>query len=548
MSRICPTCNIPVGPRSRFCPGCGANLPPLVETASSETAQTIATPSPQAETASLASASGKSVSVAAPPPAAEIARAESRPAPPDPAPAPAVAVASSPPFRRTRAPFGPEECPLEMAVNFSRMLVAGHSTTLEFRIGSREPQPLENIQVNLESRGLSGPVSINLRRLAAGQQPVKILEVEPARAGNFVLQVGATWESAGQQFAYRGQRPMRVLQAPESGNIQISIGDIQSNSGTGANQGLGGDRGDVRIDNLLGGIKTLNDLLELELPEKFHVIPLELDYELSRTAIDGQRRRTSEALRIPQSLLTTVNPGTVCLFEPADNTEQSLPFRLVARPQFRLGRARAEADFITWVLPRNEANDERTMRVSKVQVIADTSTGTLVLRDNATANGSVLDGQILDGVGATLERRGKLMLGGAVEIDIARFDSGRTGDPPIVNERSWNGPGQLVPPLRGAVRCELITTDLQPLNSAWLLSDAAFGTNRANAVVLEWPELAEIQGRFHHYRGCFWVENTTETGLVRIDNLTLLPGYIAPLATGQLLRLGARTFRMKIGP
>jgi hypothetical protein len=42
------------------------------------------------------------------------------------------------------------------------------------------------------------------------------------------------------------------------------------------------------------------------------------------------------------------------------------------------------------------------------------------------------------------------------------------------------------------------------------------------------------------------VEHTAETGLVRVDNLTLLPGSIAPLATGQLLRLGARTFRMKI--
>ncbi len=544
MSRICPTCKIPVSPRSQFCPGCGANLPP--ETSSSETAQTIATPGPQAATASLSSSSAKSASVVSPPSSPPIARVDTQPAPPSPAPAP-VAVASNAPFRRTRAPFGPEECPLEMAVNFSRMLVAGHSTTLELRIGSREPQPLENLQINLESRGLSGPVSINLRRLAAGQQPVKILEVDPARAGNFVLQVGATWESAGQQFAYRGQRQMKVLQAPESGNIQISIGDIQSNSGTGANQGLGGDRGDVRIDNLLGGIKTLNDLLELELPEKFHVIPLELDYELSRTAIDGHRRRAAEALRIPPNLLTTVNPGTVCLFESADNTEQPLPFRLVAQPQFRLGRARAEADFITWVLPRNTANDERTMRVSKVHVIADISTGTLVLRDNATANGSVLDGQILDGAGATLAHRGKLMLGGAVEIDIARFDSGRTNDPPIANERSWNGPGQSKPPLRGAVRCEVITTELQPLNSVWLLSDAAFGTNRANAVVLEWLELAEIQGRFHHYRGCFWVENTTETGLVRVDNLTLLPGSIAPLATGQLLRLGARTFRIKIG-
>ena len=84
------------------------------------------------------------------------------------------------------------------------------------------------------------------------------------------------------------------------------------------------------------------------------------------------------------------------------------------------------------------------------------------------------------------------------------------------------------------------------LNSVWLLTDTAFGTNHANPLVLDWPELDEIQGRFHHYRGCFWIENTSENGLVRVDNLTLPPGSIAPLASGQLLRLGARTFRVNI--
>ena len=544
MSRICPNCKLPVTPRSRFCPDCGTTLPALAETeelVSSTSSATAVAPVPEAGTQSLsAPANPTNASRSTPVVPAAVT--------PEPVTSePATATTPAFPSRRTRAPFGPEECPVELALNFSRMLVAGHSTTIELRIGSREPQPLENLQVNLESRGLSTPVTIGLRRLAAGQQPVKILEVEPVRSGNFVLQIGATWESEGQQFAYRGQRQLKVLEAPESGNIQISIGDIQGNSGTGANQGLGGDRGDVRIDNLLGGIKTLNDLLELELPEKFHVVPLELDYELSRTALDGHRRSTSETLRIPPALLATVKPGTVCHFEPADGSELTVPLRLVARPQFRVGRSRTEADFIAWVLPRNATNDERTMRVSKVHVIADTANGTVVLRDNATANGSVLDGQILDGTGVTLERRGKLMLGGAVEIDVSRFDSGRAGDPPIANERNWNGPRPTPAALRGALRCEVLTGDeVQMLNSVWLLTDTAFGTNHANPLVLDWPELDEIQGRFHHYRGCFWIENTSENGLVRVDNLTLPPGSIAPLASGQLLRLGARTFRVNI--
>ena len=64
--------------------------------------------------------------------------------------------------------------------------------------------------------------------------------------------------------------------------------------------------------------------------------------------------------------------------------------------------------------------------------------------------------------------------------------------------------------------------------------------------MLEWTELAEIQGRFHHYRGCFWLENLAENGVVRVDNHSLHPGEIVPLATGQQVTLGSRIFRLKV--
>jgi hypothetical protein len=435
-----------------------------------------------------------------------------------------------------------------MAINFSHMLVAGHATTFDVRLTNAEHQPLENIEISIESRGLNGQVGATWRRLVPGQSPIKMVEVEPARAGNFVLQIAAGWEAGGQRFAYRGQRPLRILQTPDAGNIQISIGDIQSNAGTGANQGLGADYGEVNISNLLGGIKTLNDLLELDLPEKFHPVPLELDYELSRQAIDLNARRSGEALHIPGAFLATVSPGTLCHFEPADGPSPAVPFRLVARTQFRLGRARAEADFVAWVFPRNEANDERSKRVSKINALLEARADGLHIRDNASSNGSALDGHPLDAAGTALERRGRVMLGGAVEIDIARFDSGRPGEPPVANHRQWNGPGQPAVPARGAVRCEVLAETSQPLNAVWLLTDAAFGTSRSNPVIFDWPELAEIQGRFHHYRGCFWIENLAEGGLVRVDQHTLRPGDLVPLATGQQIRLGSRMFRVRIEP
>ena len=561
MSRTCPSCSATVSPRSRFCPACGKDLPPAPETesathpsqGSSPPPETVATqvsrPSgsgdsaPAAATASLRSVGAVSSSSASNPPSAPPAPPPPAVAPAAPDPTPAYPAAM---FRRSRAPFGPELCPIEVSLNFCHVLVAGHATTVELKVALGDPTPVENLRLDFESRCFQGILSANWRRLAPGPGAKKMLEIEPLRPGNFLLQVSAVWESAGAQFSYRGQRSLKVLQAPDTGNIQISFGDLQSNAGTGANQGLGADYGDININNLLGGLKTLNDLLELELPEKFQPVPLELDYEVSRTAVDVSARRAGESLRIPPSLAATVAPATACNFELVNGTAPLLPFRLVARPQFRIGRARGEADFVAWVLPRNEANDERSKRVSKIHVIAEVAGDGILVRDNESANGSVLDGHPLDPVGVKAGQRDRLVLGAAVEIELARFAPAREGEPPIANLRAWSGPAFPAPAVRGALRCEVIADAPQPLNSLWLFTDAAFGTSRSNPLALDDLQLAEIQGRFYHYRGCFWIETLADNSAVQLDRLTLRPGEIAPLATGQQLRLGSRTWRVKL--
>src|SRR5690606_23587878 len=98
----------------------------------------------------------------------------------------------------------------------------------------------------------------------------------------------------------------------------------------------------------------------------------------------------------------------------------------------------------------------------------------------------------------------------------------------------------------GAVRFEVVADETQPLNALWLLSDASFGTSRSNAIPLADDALGEVQGRFHHYRGAFWIEALAENSAVQLDHLTLRPGEIAPLATGQRLRIGSRTWRLKL--
>jgi hypothetical protein len=462
-------------------------------------------------------------------------------------PGPAPATPPAPSARVTRSPFGDGPCPFSIWLNLPHALVAGYASTLVFRVKNESVTPMENAELYVSSRGLSGEAVSRVRRLAAGAKSEVLLEVEAARSGHFVLQVAASWDQGGQRYAYRGQHPLRIYKSPENSNIVINIGDIQSNTGGGANQALGAEYGDVHISNLIerGAIKTLNDLLDLELPENFQRIELELDYEVSRLDT-GFRGAAGSGLRIPPSLLATVQPATSCLFEITAGEPPPIPFRLTARSQFRLGRSRADADFIAWVLPRNAANDEKSKRVSKVQAIAEATEAGIMLRDNSSANGTLFDHVPLETQGTSLPRQGRLLLAGAVAVEFVRLPPAEEKDPVIANARGWTGPAAKPPAQRGAVRFEVVAEGEQPINALWLLTEASFGTSRSNAVAVVDPSLAEVQGRFHHYRGCFWIETLVDNSAVQLDRLTLRPGEIAPLATGQQLRLGGHTWRVKL--
>ena len=334
------------------------------------------------------------------------------------------------------------------------------------------------------------------------------------------------------------------------GDVAASISTVQDITRImAANQALGAEYGDVQISNLIakGAIKTVNDLLDLELPENFRQIELELDYEVSRHD-SGYRaaQRGTAGLQVPAALLATVQPATLCTFEAAGAGTPPLPFRLVSRPQFRLGRARADADFVAWVLPRASANDEKTKRVSKAEAIAAATAAGIVLRDSGSANGTLFDNVPLDEQGTSLPRQGRLLLAGAVEVDFDRLATGFEGELSLANARAWMGPPPVTPVQRGAMRFEVVSSEPQPLNAVWLLSDASFGASRSTAIHLDDPALADVQGRFHHYRGCFWIETLTDNSAVQLDRMTLRPGELAPLATGQQLRIGGQTWRVKL--
>ncbi len=232
---------------------------------------------------------------------------------------------------------------------------------------------------------------------------------------------------------------------------------------------------------------------------------------------------------------------------PEDRPDDTLT--LISRSIFRLGRSRQDADFVSWFWPRTKDNDEKTKRISKVHVVGEVSGEEVFFRDSGTSNGTTYNGVTLDAEpGLQLDRRGILSLATEYTLDVLHSPSRFSSRPPsISNINKWSGPVEERSPWLGAVRCLPTSGDPTPFRSIWMLSDAEFGTSNSNPVILKDEGLAEIQGQFFHYRGCYWLENAVDNRAVAIDDQILDASSVAPLTTGQRLTFGKKSYRVEIG-
>ena len=102
------------------------------------------------------------------------------------------------------------------------------------------------------------------------------------------------------------------------------------------------------------------------------------------------------------------------------------------------------------------------------------------------------------------------------------------------------------PPLGGCVSFTPTACEPTPFTSLWLFSDAAFGSSAAQPLTLPGEGIAELHGRFHWHRGCFWIEGISTNAPIHVDHHQVRPGEIVPLTSGARLRLGALTWRLQL--
>ncbi|MEW6306203.1 MAG: hypothetical protein AB1705_22280 [Verrucomicrobiota bacterium] len=438
------------------------------------------------------------------------------------------------------------DTPVGLAIHFPRILFGGHTGQIMVQVANNTAQPIDQIEITLESRGFSSPASARLDRLPARQTLCATLEVELARPGNFVLQCYAKIQSEGQVKSFIAARILKINNAPENPAALLNPHSLHLNNEV--EDSVEARRPVTPATTLLRSGKSapFSELLALKLPEEFQPLELSLDYQLSVSAVDISKSQRAQSLLIPRLFLGYVQNGTALKLTPVE-ADKHRGVHLVARPQFKLGRSRAEADFITWFWPRSPLNDERTRHLSKLHTIAQLQGQTPSLRDGGSIGGSAFDGNPLSSQAwEPIKRRGVLALSAEYFLDVHPLDSVCDGLPAIKNIRLWNGPDLPPNPVRGCIRFDPLKTQLALFNAVWLFTDAAFGSSRSNGVVLESSGLEEIQGSFHYYRGCFWLENRVSNDAVRINYHVLNANEIAPLISGQILQLGPVSYHVEV--
>lgn len=256
--------------------------------------------------------------------------------------------------------------------------------------------------------------------------------------------------------------------------------------------------------------------------------------------------------RIPKWLLPVSKAGTALYLTPSGHSE--LPVALMARPVFRLGRSRSTSDFPTRVLLRDGTVDEAaTVQISRIQALGEWRDGHLTLRDGngekPSANGTTWNGEALSANAPTIFfAAGELLLGGIYRLAVTPVPRPLGKTPEIENLAEWSAPSLTIitSPDFGAVVFRPQAGQAITRDAVWLGRGIGFNPVRDRGPI--W-DLAGTRSpaQFQYLHGCFWLANSSSEQLPpRINEATLEPGQIAPLADGQTLELGGRRYAVTV--
>jgi hypothetical protein len=244
-------------------------------------------------------------------------------------------------------------------------------------------------------------------------------------------------------------------------------------------------------------------------------------------------------ITIPEPFLSAGSRnGTVMRLVPVQILRgRALELCVIRRDELTMGRS-AEADMITAFFPRNEKNDLRSRRLSKVHASLQYKNNQLWAHRKPGATVHIGTQPLGDDpAGYKLREHDKLILADDYAMEIV-FDISLHGTLNFTNAEAWAGGGLEFPEaMLGAVRFELLNSAPAIRTTCWLFMDVGFGS-APGGVLTAGTEIAPQQGLLLAVSGCFWLVNLVSNEKVSVNDIVLAENDVVPLTQGDLIWLG----------
>ncbi len=435
-----------------------------------------------------------------------------------------------------------------LALSFPRVFVAGYPSFFEVRLLNNSTQPLFDVMLSINCPTL-GLVDHLLKpgTLASGESKHLHVDVTPQMAGSQPIRCLLEGLQDRESLRYSGVcRDFHVHERPDSpSNISIIVQDIQSHRSGGDKGEFGSVKGDVNIHitDLLHGLKTVNDLLLVRLPEV--LLPVRLDAVHSPDACD--------MLSIPELFLRYFEPAEVLHLMPVQELEGATPqgWRLCGgEAVVALGRGTQDADLVTRFLPITAENNAKSMLLSRKHALLRMSEAKGGLLGESLAAHATMR------VGAQALRPGELTPVPSGEVlgigpPLAEIRLRCTVRKPLLPRRfrvanlaAWIG-NRITQAMTeesnwGRVEFDYLNSAPTPWHTLWFHRYISVGHGHGAVLDLGSPAHDRTTAYLHHLRGCFWIECTSEgEGRIFAEGQDLHDGDIVPLREGMKLTLGS---------
>jgi hypothetical protein len=240
--------------------------------------------------------------------------------------------------------------PIQIAVNTRRLLMDGHKGFLEFELRNLVDDEDFDAQFRVSSDAFPSLKQPHVK-LRAGKQVRRRVPLDltgPERcAGEVAFEIELLIVAGEARHRFCGEFSMVVLDhARDMREVTVNIGKVVEQSGK---AGMGSVN-EIDFSNLINLPRqaTVNDFLTEQREPRFVAIDLEYEGSIPDHASPVASRSAPPLSRCALIAEHQSEPRTLIL------TGRSLV----------VGRSRAEADIVAWVMPRTDENDTRTRSIS----------------------------------------------------------------------------------------------------------------------------------------------------------------------------------------